>query len=131
MTLPTVSGERMPIIDIFILSSGRTISAAEAFAFALQQHGRAVVVGETTAGAGNAGDYLDVGHGFRAFVPDVASLAPFNDTSWEGVGVRPDIQASSAQALTTAHREALRRLLIARDDQSREQIRRALEALGT
>ena len=94
MTLPTVPGERMPIIDVFILTSPRTISAAEAFAFALQQRGRAVIVGETSAGAGNAGDYLDIGHGFQRVRPRrPCRRSPVNETSWEGVGVRPDLLA--------------------------------------
>lgn len=128
MTLSTVPGERMPIIDIFVLTGPRTISAAEAFAFALQQRGRAVIVGETSAGAGNAGEYLDIGHGFRAFVPDVHVSSPVNETSWEGVGVRPDLPVTAAQALAAAHREALQRLLAAAsDDRTRETLRRALE----
>lgn len=128
MTLPMVPGQRLPLIDVFILTGSRTISAAEAFAFAMRQQDRAVVVGEVSAGAGNAGDLLDIGQGFRAFVPDVASLAPYSDASWEGVGVRPDIQTPAAQALAAAHREALRRLLAAaRDEQARESLRRALE----
>ena len=128
MTLPTVPGERMPIIDIFVLTSPRTISAAEAFAFALQQRGRAVVVGETSAGAGNAGEYVDIGHGFRAFVPDVHVSSPINETSWEGVGVRPDVAVPAEQSLAAAHREAVQRLLAAAtDDRTRATLRRALE----
>lgn len=128
-TLPTVPGERMPVVDLFVLTSSRTISAAEAFAFALQQQGRATIVGEITAGAGNAGDYLDIGRGFRAFVPDVHVSSPVNETSWEGVGVRPDIAAASADALTAAHREALGRLLAAAtDERTRDSLRRALDA---
>ncbi|HYD12628.1 MAG TPA: S41 family peptidase [Allosphingosinicella sp.] len=127
MTLPSIPGDRIPIADIFVLTSNRTISAAEAFAFALQQQGRAVVIGETTAGAGNAGDYLDIGHGFRAFVPDVHVSSPVNETSWEGVGVRPDIAATSEQGLATAHREALQRLLSATtDERRRAALRRAM-----
>lgn len=128
MTLSTVPGERMPIIDLFVLTSSRTVSAAEAFAFALQQQRRAVVVGETTAGAANGGGYLDIGHGFRAFVPDVHVSSPVDETSWEGVGVQPDIGAPATQALVRAHREALQRLLAAAtDDHARETLRRAME----
>ena len=129
MTLPSVPGERMPVIDIFVLTSSRTNSAAEAFAFALQQRGRAVIVGETSAGAGNAGDYLDIGHGFQAFVPDVHVSSPINETSWEGTGVRPNLSIPAAQALTATHREAVQRLLAAAtDERTRETLRRALEA---
>lgn len=129
-TLMLVPGERMPIIDLFILTSPRTISAAEAFAFPLQQRGRAVVVGEVTAGAGNGGEFVDVGQGFRAFVPDVHVSSPIDGSSWEGRSVRPDIPALAAQALTVAHREALRRLLaVATDAAAREALTRAVAEL--
>ena len=119
----------MPNVDIFILTSGGTFSAAEAFAFALQQNERAEMVGETTGGGGNAGDYLDIGHGFQAFVPDVHVMAPYGDTSWERTGVRPDISSSAAEALTVAHREAVRRLIARETDEAiREQLRTALAA---
>lgn len=128
-TLMTVPGERMPTIDLFILTSGRTFSAAEAFAFALQQQGRADVVGEKTGGGGNAGDYIELGHGFRAFVPDIHVSSPIDDSSWEGRGVQPDISAPAAESLTVAHREALRRLLAKTADSSmRESLQRALTA---
>lgn len=128
-TLTSVPGERMPIVDLFILTSAKTISAAEAFAFPLQQLGRAVVVGEVTAGAANGGEYIDLGDGFRAFVPDVHVYSPIDETSWEGRGVQPDIAAPAAQALAVAHREALRRLLAsAKDTSARETLQGALEA---
>jgi C-terminal processing protease CtpA/Prc len=123
-----IPGQRMPIVDIYVLTSSETISAAEAFAFALQQRGRAVVVGETTAGAGNAGNYIDIGHGFSAFVPDVAVSSPISEATWDGVGVAPDIRSPAASALTTAHREAVQRLLATASDQrARQTLTRALE----
>ena len=127
-TLPSVPGQRMPVIDIYVLTSSETISAAEAFAFALQQRGRAVIVGETTAGAGNAGNYIDIGHGFSAFVPDLAVSSPISDATWDGVGVTPDVRTPAAGALATAHREAVQRLLAAAtDDRTRQTLTRALE----
>jgi C-terminal processing protease CtpA/Prc len=128
-TLSSIPGQRLPIIDVYVLTSDDTISAAEAFAFALQQTGRAVIVGETTAGAGNAGNYLDIGHGFRAFVPDVAASSPTSDATWEGVGVTPDIRASADRALVVAHRAAVQRLLAAANEaRTRDALTRALEA---
>ena len=128
-TLMAVPGERMPVIDLVVLTRTRTFSAAEAFAFALQQHKRAAIVGEVSGGGGNAGDYLDIGRGFRAFVPDVHVSSPFDDTSWEGVGVQPDVRAAAPDTLAVAHRAAVQRLLAsAADEQSRESLRRALEA---
>jgi retinol-binding protein 3 len=128
-TLSSIPGQRSPIIDVYVLTSRETVSAAEAFAFALQQRGRAVVVGETTAGAGNAGGYVDLGHGYRAFVPDVAVSSPISDATWEGVGVAPDVRASADRALAVAHRAAVQRLLgSASDARTREALARALDA---
>ena len=128
MTLTQLPGKRMPIVDVFVLTSSKTISAAEAFAFALQKQERATIVGEISAGAGNAGDYVDIGHGFQAFVPDVHVGSPVDDTSWEGVGVKPDLPVAAANALATAHREAVRRLLAAAtDERTREALRKALD----
>lgn len=120
-TLTAIPGERMPIVDLFILTSGETFSAAEAFAFALQERGRAQVVGETTGGGGNAGDWLEAAHGFSVFVPDVAVSSPFGDKSWEGVGVKPDLPAPAAGALGLAHRTAVERLLDAATDPAARQ----------
>jgi C-terminal processing protease CtpA/Prc len=92
MTLTTVPGKRLPVIDVLLLTSSKTFSAAEAFAFALAENDRVTIVGETTGGGGNAGDYVDIGHGFQAFVPDVHVSSPYNDTSWEGRGVEPSIK---------------------------------------
>lgn len=129
-TLTYIEGERMPVIDLFILTSPRTNSAAEAFAFALQQRGRAVIVGEISAGAGNAGEYLPLAHGFRAFVPDVHVSSPISDATWEGRGVHPDLAVPAATALTAAHREAARRLLATTTDEvTRAALGRALEAV--
>jgi len=131
-TLTTIPGERMPIIDLFILTSGETFSAAEAFAFALQQRNRAQTVGEKTGGGGNAGDYLDVAYGFSVFVPDVAVSSPISDESWEGVGVKPNIPVTSIQALEVAHRTAVRRLLVAATDPTtRQRYQQVLEEIAS
>ncbi len=108
-TLTMMDGARVPIIDLYVIVGGNTFSAAEAFAFALQQRERATIVGETTRGGANAGRYVDV-EGFRVFIPVAHAMAANSDASWEGVGVKPDIASSAADALRAAHRDALRRL---------------------
>lgn len=130
MTLATIPGERMPLVDVFVLTSGETFSAAEAFAFTLQEHDRADVVGERTGGGGNAGDYLDAGQGFSVFVPDVAVSSPFGEKTWEGVGVQPDIPTPAADALRVAHRTAVERLLAAAEPAARARYQRALDEIS-
>lgn len=50
-TLPYVPGRRLPHTDVYILTSRRTFSGAEEFAYNLQHLKRATVVGETTGAA--------------------------------------------------------------------------------
>ena len=129
-TLGAITGQRMPAVELYVLTSTRTFSAAEAFAFALQQRGRASVVGERTRGGGNAGRYRQMPHGFRAFVPMAHPISPVSRRSWDRTGVQPDIVSTAAQALTAAHRRALEQLLErATDSRSREQLQRALAEL--
>ncbi len=108
-TLSTLEAERMPIIDLYVLTGSSTFSAAEAFAFALQERDRGVIVGTTTRGGANAGRYVAV-QGFRVFIPIAHAMSPTSDASWDGVGVKPDIAAPETEALAVAHREALTRL---------------------
>jgi C-terminal processing protease CtpA/Prc len=109
-TLPQLDGERMPAADLFILTGSETFSAAEAFAFGLQKRGRATVVGARTKGGANAGRYVTIVHGFRAFVPMAHASDAYSDESWEGVGITPDVATPEADALDRAYREALTRL---------------------
>jgi hypothetical protein len=90
-TYPYVPGPRLPAAKVFIVVNGRTASAAEGFAFGLQQAGRATVVGQTTAGAGIAGSDADLGDGLQAFIPIKMILAADGSKGWEGVGVTPDV----------------------------------------
>jgi retinol-binding protein 3 len=109
-TLPYVPGPRRPSVPLYLLTSRGTFSAAEAFAFGLQQLGRATVVGERTRGGANAGRYRTVGYGLRVFIPMANARSPATGKSWERVGVAPDLAAPADSALERAHAAALRRL---------------------
>ena len=130
-TLTAIEGQRMPTIEIYLLTSARTFSAAEAFAFALQQQGRAIVVGERTRGGGNAGRYRQMPHGFRAFIPMAHPVSPVTRRSWDRTGVEPDVGSTAENALAVAHRRALEQLLAGTtDNRTREQLQRALAELS-
>jgi hypothetical protein len=49
-----VPGPRLLSVPLYVLTSGRTISAGEDIAFSLASQGRATVVGESTGGGGRA-----------------------------------------------------------------------------
>lgn len=96
---------------LFVLTSARTASAAEAFAYTLQSARRAVVVGETTMGAANPGGEVDAGNGFSIFVSFATPINPITHDNWEGRGVVPDVAVASNVALDTARRLALEAVL--------------------
>ncbi|TDK21057.1 hypothetical protein E2F46_15265 [Luteimonas aestuarii] len=114
-------------LPLYVLVSGRTGSAAEAFAYTLQNARRATVVGEATAGAANPGRPYPVGDGYSVFVSNGTPVSPLTGGNWEGVGVQPDVVVDSARALDVATRQALETLLAtgAGDD-----VRWSLEALA-
>jgi hypothetical protein len=94
-------------VPIYILTSGRTGSAAEAFPYTLQAAKRATIVGETTGGAAHPGGPRDAGGGFSVFVSNGSPINPITKTNWEGVGVKPDVAVPAAQALVKAQLLAL------------------------
>lgn len=96
---------------LFLLTSARTASAAEAFAYTLQNARRATVVGEASMGAANPGGDVDAGHGFTVFVSFASPVNPVTKTNWEGTGVTPDVAVAPADALATARRLALEALV--------------------
>ena len=109
-TLPYVPGRRMPSIDVYILTGRGTFSAAEGFAFGMQQTGRATVVGEKTRGGANAGRYRRVSDRLNVFIPVAHAMAATTDKSWDRVGVQPDVPSTYAAALDVAHRRAVEKL---------------------
>lgn len=96
---------------LYILTSSRTASAAEALPYTLQAAGRAVIVGETSAGKANPGRSFETPSGYSVFVSTGAPINPITGTNWEERGVVPDIPAASSDALVTAHEEMIRELL--------------------
>ena len=83
-------------------TSSRTLSAGEAFAYNLQALKRATLVGETTSGAANAAGMQPLGPGLLMMLSGARTRNAVTGTNWEGVGVKPDVATSSADALKVA-----------------------------
>jgi retinol-binding protein 3 len=93
-TYAYVPGKRLPEAKVYILVNKNTGSAAEGFAYALQRMKRATIVGQTTAGAGIAGEFKPLPHKMSMFLPVKMVVAPHTTTGWEGVGVVPDVSTA-------------------------------------
>lgn len=95
---------------LYILTSRRTFSAAEAFAYDLQALGRAVIVGEVTGGGAHPFEYRRVHPHFALDLPEGRSVNPITGGNWQGTGVQPDVIVPADQALEKALELARARL---------------------
>ena len=109
-TFPSVPGKRRPDIDVYVLTSRSTFSAAEEFAYDLKYLKRATLVGETTGGGAHPGGIAGVSERFSIWIPSGMAINPITHTNWEGVGVEPDIKTTKEDALYTARIKALEKL---------------------
>jgi hypothetical protein len=106
-TDPLVAGRKFgPSKPIYVLTSSRTFSGAEEFAYNLQTRKRATIVGETTGGGANPGRGVPLPYDLTVFVPSGRAINPITKTNWEGVGVKPDVAVPAADALDVALRLA-------------------------
>lgn len=96
---------------VWVLTSRRTFSGGEEFAYNLQCLGRATLVGETTAGGAHPSGIFQLHQHFDCLIPTGRPINPTTGRDWEAVGVTPDIQVSASAALDTAHAAALHHLL--------------------
>lgn len=106
-TLPYVPGKRRPDVAVYILTSKKTFSAAEAFCYQLQQLKRATIVGEITAGGAHLTGSVIASDKFYLRIPQGRTTCPVTNANWEGTGVTPHIEVSAEQALKTAYTKAL------------------------
>jgi len=115
-TLSYLPGERMATQPVFVLTSKRTFSGAEEFAFDLKNQKRATIVGETTGGGAHPVSGHLVADYFMVGVPFAKSLDPVTKTNWEGTGVEPDVKVAATDALETAQKLALEKIQAAKKD---------------
>ena len=96
---------------VYVLTSARTFSAAEGFAYGLRALGRIKIVGERTRGGANPVTRTLLSSRFQALVPVAQTRNPITGGNWQGTGVEPDIASPADQALAVAQRDAARALL--------------------
>jgi C-terminal processing protease CtpA/Prc len=126
-----VPGKKLIGKDVYVLTSSRTFSGAEEFAYNLQSQKRGTIVGETTGGGAHPTRGFRVTDHFGVRVPFARSINPVTKTNWEGTGVKPDVAVSADHALHTAHLLALKKAAEkhASDADRSAEIKRATEAV--
>lgn len=110
-TLSKLPGERYTNKPVYVLTSNKTFSGGEEFAYDLQILKKATLIGENTGGGANPGEGVTVANGFSAFIPTGRAINPITKTNWEGVGVTPDIKTDPKNALQEAHVLALTKVI--------------------
>lgn len=102
-TVPYIPGRHFPNKPVYILTSRRTASGAEEFAYTMKMMERATIVGETTRGAANPVDIFPILNKFVIWLPIGTPTNPISKDNWEGKGVSPDYEVPQEKALEKAH----------------------------
>jgi len=105
-TQSEVPVKKMVDIPLFVLTSNKTFSGAEEFAYDLQALKRAEIIGEVTAGGANPASTWVVYEDLRMSIPFGRAINPVTGSNWEGVGVKPDIEVPADEALEIAIEKA-------------------------
>ncbi len=101
-----VLGPRLAKQPVFVLTSKRTFSGAEEFAYNLKNLKRATIVGETTGGGAHPVSGHRIDDHFGIGVPFARAINPISKTNWEGTGVEPDVKVPASEALEVAKKMA-------------------------
>jgi len=94
---------------VYVLTDSHSASATEMAADALKTSGTVTLVGETTAGKLLTQSPFDIEGGFQIFIP-VGDYYSMQHGRIEGVGVKPNVEAPSRDALVEARRLAREQL---------------------
>ncbi len=110
-TQPKVNGKKYLNKSVYVLVNHKTISAAEAFAYELQQNKIAKVIGDKTYGAANPVKAFFIANKYQVFIPISIVKNAVTHTNWEHIGIAADINISSEKAFIKAQIIALEALL--------------------
>lgn len=115
-TQPDSTLPQLTTIPLYILTNNKTFSAAEEFCYDLQSIKRATIIGETTGGGAHGTFSRDAGYGFLLSIPYSTAINPVTKTSWEKIGVKPEIKVPSDRALETAEIAIIEQLVATTSD---------------
>lgn len=126
-SLPYVPGGRWSLDKpVLVLVGKGTASAAEEFAYDIQQLKRGTIVGEPTWGGANPGEVSALDTHFAIFVPSGSAINPISQSNWEGSGIKPDVPVPADTALAAARRIALEKLIAGADADRRSELEKLL-----
>ncbi|MDI9311139.1 MAG: S41 family peptidase [Limnohabitans sp.] len=94
-------------MPLYLLTSNRTYSAAEGFAYILQNLKNATIIGEKTRGGAHLTRSFSLSNGFVGFIPYQRSENVITKTDWEGTGILPTIPNDTKDALYLAQKHII------------------------
>ncbi|WP_347925758.1 S41 family peptidase [Pontimicrobium sp. SW4] len=106
-TTKDIPGKKMPNVPVYVLVNDRTGSAAESLAYMLKHLDRAIIIGEVTRGAGNGAMKHKLSERFSVTIASEETINTITKTSFEQVGVIPNIKSSSDNSFSVAYKLAL------------------------
>lgn len=89
-------------VPLFLLTSQKTFSAAEWFAYDMKVRKRATIVEEPTGGGARSVDLFKLNDQLEIYIPTSRAINPITGGNWEGTGVLPDVPVPSEAALDKA-----------------------------
>lgn len=109
-TLANLPAGRMLGKPLYVLTSGRSASAAEEFTGHVAGFRLGELIGATTAGAGFRNQFFPLPGGYLISISVGRAVLASTGKDWEGVGIAPSIAVDPEKALHVAQVHALRRL---------------------
>ena len=97
-----IEGKRMLEVPVFVLTSRKTFSAAESFAYDMKVRKRAIIIGDSTKGGAHDTGYFKIDDQFEMYLSVGRAINPVSHSNWEGIGVIPDVLVPASSALDTA-----------------------------
>jgi hypothetical protein len=109
-TLANLPAGRMVGKPLYVLTSGRSASAAEEFTGHVAGYKLGELIGETTAGAGFRNQFFPLPGGYLISISVGRAVLASTGKDWEGVGIAPTTATDVEKALQVAQVHAMRRL---------------------
>lgn len=106
-TKKDIPGKKLPNIPVYVLVNSQSASAAESLAYMLKHQKRATIIGETTMGAGNGAMTHKINDKFSVSIASETTINAVTQTSFEQVGVIPNVETTSEEAFDKGYIMAL------------------------